>query len=430
MRLVGNLHAEMLLGLSLRGAGAVSSFALLWLIARTFGADAVGLYQIGLATITLLSAAVALGLPELVIRQLSRLIGRDELGDARATLLACCRSVGWRGIAGGVLLAVLAVPFSRHVLAEPEAAWFLISFAPAVLLLAMLRLTNAFLRTTGRVIASQSLEGVFYTTLAAGALAIAWAIGEAREPLLPVWFYQIGIVLAALISWLLTRRVIAGWPQRGAVLIKPNDGIFIAAAPLIGYAFDWLVLLIITRMLGLEEAGIYRTAFQFCLLFMLINTSFATMAGPHIARAGGEGDQARVKSIVRSAALVGLGLSLPFAIIGWAVPEWLLGLFGPEFRRGALAMQILILAQVINVGFGPVGTALVMLRRERFVLLFEAVAILGGVAIAWLLVEPYGITGVAVGPLLASAIRNVANWVRLRAVLARDDLTLESDRAA
>ena len=416
MRLVGNLHAEMLLGLFLRGTGAISSFALLWLIAHIYGANVVGLYQVGLTTSVLFGTAAALGLPELVIRQVARLIGRGELGDARATFLASCRYILARGSICAVGIAALAVPFSRFVLKEPQAGPFLIVFAPSVLLVALLRLTNSLLRTTGRVFASQSLEGVFYTTLAAALLAILWAAGWAEEPLLPVWLYQIGFAAALLISWLMARRVIHDWP-RGTVRVGPNDGIFIAAAPVTNFAGDWLLLLIVTTFLGLGEAGIYRTAYQFCMIFQLVNSSFAIMAGPHIARAGGEGDYPQVGQIVRSAGLIGVGLCLPVALAGWIAPGWLLGLFGDEFRQGALALQILVLAQVINVGCGPVGTALVMLHRERYVLLLELVATGAGVLVAVLLVGRLHIAGVAIGTLVATAIRNLSNLYKLGRVL-------------
>jgi len=423
--LVGNLYAEMLLGLVLRGLGAVSSFALMWMIARIYGAGTIGLYQLGLTTIVLLATIAALGLPELVIRDLSHLISRGELANARTSFLACCRYVFWRGIICAALLALLAAPFSRYVLGEPAVASFLVAFAPTALFLGLLRLTTALLRTTGRVVASQSLEGVFYTSLAALCLAIAWRLGLADNNLLPVWFYQIGCGLAVLLSWLLVRRAISDWPK-GRSLIRPNDGVFIAAAPLTAHTGDWIHLLIVTSLLGLAEGGIYRTAFQFCMLFQLVNTSFNVMLGPHLARAAGAGDRTEVNRIVRSAGLVGVGLCLPFAIAGWTTPTWLLGLFGPEFHEGALSLQILVTSQIISVARGPAGTALVMMHRERYVLALEIVAVAAGVVAALVLVGPLSIGGVACGPLVATLIRSVASSIKLREVLGATPQPMES----
>ena len=416
MRLAGNLRLEMLLGLFLRGAGALSSFVLTWLIARMFGADAVGLYQLGLTTTNLSAMLVGLGLPVLLVRTLSDLVRRDHWGDARATFVGACRAIVWRGVPAAILVAGLAAPFARHVLGEPGVAPFLVIFAPAALCLALLQLSNSLLRTVGRVATSQSLEGVFYTSLAALVVAIAWWSDAGQGPLLAVWAYVLSLAMALAASLWLARRTILQWP-RGQNVLRANQGASIASAPLAMAGGEWLILLLITTQVGIAATGIYRTAFQFCMLFQLVNASFAMMAGPHLARAAGAGEPARVRSIVRTAGLLGLAICLPLAVAGLVFPGTILALFGPEFRQGALALQILVVSQAINVGFGPVGAALVMLHRERYVLVFEVVATLAGIGVALATLEPLGIAGAAVGMLVASATRNTANYVKMRAVL-------------
>jgi O-antigen/teichoic acid export membrane protein len=417
MRLAGNLHAEMLLGLTLRGAGALSSFVLLWMIARLFGADAVGLYQLALTTTTLSAMFVGLGLPVLLVRTLANLIQQDRLGDARATFMACCRAILWRGLPVIALIAVLAEPFARHLLGEARVAPFLAVFAPAALLLALLLLSNSLLRTAGRVVVSQSLEGAFYTTLAALVLAVAWTNDWDASALLPALAYVVSLAFALAISLYLSLRLIVDWPA-GSSALRPTQGVSVAAAPITMAGGEWLILLMITFHLGIAAGGVYRTAFQFCMLFQLVNSSFAMMVGPHLARAAGAQEPARIRVIVRSAGLIGLAICLPLALAGLFVPGWILGLFGPEFQQGALALQILVVSQAINVGFGPVGAALVMLHRERYVLALEIVATAAGLAVAYVTIGPLGIAGAALGVLFASTTRNVANFLKMRSVLS------------
>jgi O-antigen/teichoic acid export membrane protein len=156
------------------------------------------------------------------------------------------------------------------------------------------------------------------------------------------------------------------------------------------------------------------------MLFQLVNASFATMAGPHIARAAAAGEKQDVLRIVRTAGLIGLALCVPLTIAGLVAPGWILGLFGPAFPPGAAALQVLVAAQTINVALGPVGTALIMVGRERTVLVVEAVATFTGVALAVLSLGTLGIAGVAMGSLAASIIRNGSNAVLLRRALAQD----------
>ena len=82
MRLAGNLHAELLLGFFLRGAGAISSFALVWVIARAFGPATIGLFQIGLATANLASVLAAQGLDRVIVRVASVALAEGRTSDA------------------------------------------------------------------------------------------------------------------------------------------------------------------------------------------------------------------------------------------------------------------------------------------------------------------------------------------------------------
>lgn len=418
MRLPGNLRAELLLGLSLRGAGAVSSFALVWMIARLFGAEVVGLYQLGLVTVTLASLFVSLGLDFVLVREVAGLLREERKGDARAVYLRCRAVVLRHGIPACLVVGALAIPLGKYVLGEPRAAAFIAVFAPAVLLLALLKIGNAMLRTTRRIVLSQSLEGVFYSTFAMLVLAGAWVSDRAVFPLLPAVAWIGGLALATAVSLIVIRRTTSDWPD-GSSAIRSTAGAQIAAAPMLTSGGDWLVLLMISAFGTVADTGVYRVAFQICLLFQLVNASFATMAGPHLARAASAGEPDQIRQVVRSAGAIGLGLCLPLAIAGLFAPGWILGLFGPEFRTGALALQLLVVAQVVNVGFGPVGTGLVMMGRERFVLGIEIAATLVSVATAAATFGSMGLAGPALGVLAASVIRNGGNYIGLaRAVRA------------
>jgi O-antigen/teichoic acid export membrane protein len=172
---------------------------------------------------------------------------------------------------------------------------------------------------------------------------------------------------------------------------------------------NWLILMLIGALLGAADAGIFRTAVMICMLMELINTSFATMAGPHLARAAGAGDTARLRRIILVAGGIGITLAAPLGLLALLAPEWLLGLFGPEFSAGANALQWIAVGQMVNVAAGPVGVALVMQKRERPMLLIEFCATLCGLATTVVLLPVWGLAGAGLGVLVAATIRNVTN---------------------
>lgn len=410
------LRFEMLLGLGLRGVSAVASFAITWTIARIFGAEAVGLYQTGFVTANFVSLMVSLGLDILLVREASRMVREDRMGDARATyqaILAIMLRSGVLVIAG---LALLAWPLTHLVLGEPAALPFLLVMAPVVLLLPLLKLSTALLRILGRVTLSQSLEGVSYSSIALVGLATAWLLGWTHWNLLPAVLYPAAMALSVAAALYLAGRAIRAWPI-GAAQVRAHSAWPIITAPLASQGGNWIILMLVTTIAGIGATGVYQTAVQIGMMFQLVNASFAMMVGPHLAREASAGNGAAVRSILRNAGLMGLGLCLPLTVLGLIVPGWIMGLFGDQFRNGALALQILVTAQTINVGFGPVGTALIMMRREKLVLKMEMFASVSGLLVAFAAIGSYGIAGAASGVLVASAIRNFGNYISVRIAL-------------
>jgi O-antigen/teichoic acid export membrane protein len=408
----GKIGVDLAIGLTLRGLGAVSSFALVWLIARASGAGVVGAYQLGLTSATVLGLMAVTGLDMLLIREAARTEAGGSKGDLKATYRAGRRLIARLGLAGGIAMLAGGGIMAAGLVGDRQAALVILAFAPAVPLLALLRHGNAMLRSQGNVLLSQSLEGVFYTSLAALVIAAAWWSGVALEPaLLPVP-YLVGLGAA----WLLCRRAVAAltrdW-QDGTARLDWRAGLRTTGAPLIMMTGEWVTLVLLGAMAGLAEAGVYRTAFLFCMLFQLVNASFGTMAGPHLARAHARGSREEVLATTLKVGLIGLVLVAPLTAACVLVPELLLGLFGPDFVEGALALQVLAAAQTLNVMFGPVGTALVMVGEERKVLWIEVAATGLVIALAAALIPAMGLSGAAIGFAAGTVLRNGAARVML-----------------
>lgn len=410
MKLNGNLHLELLLGLALRGGSAISSFAISIFVARLFGADVFGLYQIGIATATLAASLVGLGLDTNLVRLAGRKLPQNETGDVGEAYRQSRRIALRFGAGIMVLTALAAWPLSQWVISDGRSFGFILVMLPIILFLPLMRLSNALLRSIGRVFASQTLEGVSYSTLTLAGLGCLAVFGATNQPLAPALLYSASIVAVALIAVLLAHRTVSDWPE-GTAKITPLATLPILAAPLIMTTGEWLVLMTIAKLGSVADAGIYRVAFQVCMLFQLVNTSFAMMAGPHLSRAAGSGDRLQFVRTIRTAGLIGLLLCAPLAVAAIGFPGQILSIFGPEFLSGALALQLLVAAQVVNVGFGPVGVGLVMLHKEKRLLVTEAIASLAVVGVAAATIGSLGIVGASFGILTGSVLRNAINFL-------------------
>ena len=156
---------------------------------------------------------------------------------------------------------------------------------------------------------------------------------------------------------------------------------------------------------------------QFGLLFTLVRNSFDQMVGSHIAARYADGQYRAMLAIARKTGIVGGALCLPLLIAIVAFPEWLLGLFGPGFVRGAPALVILGIGQFIAVTVGPIGTVLDMAHREHIAMRIEIGVTMVTIALFLVLIPLYDLTGAAMAITIAITGRAIALLIANRAFI-------------
>ncbi|WP_158611038.1 lipopolysaccharide biosynthesis protein [Aurantiacibacter spongiae] len=416
---LGRLRFELILGLVLRGASAVTGFALVWLIVQVFGAEVVGLYQLGIVTMTLSSVLACQGLDRILVRDASVAIHEGNLAEGKAKFLTACTRILCVGIPLTVLIVVFADPLANRLLREPAAAVHLRILAPALVTTAIIRVSASLLRARGDVMLSQSLDGWTYSGIAAIVVGSIWLSGMTADARLPAAAYLGGTTIVMTAGLIVVVRMTRGWTVDRKAALSVAPGLRIAGFNALAQFNTWIGLALLTASAGAASAGIFRVGFQFCLLFTLINSSFAMMIGPHIARAAAVRDAGGVKGTLRTATLLGCGICLPLLLGLMVFAEDAMRLFGPDFIRGANALRVLAAGQFLNVAFGPVGAALTMMKSEKAVLRIEVVATAAGVLLTIVLIPPYGMLGAAIGATSAIILRNTLSFATLRFRLRR-----------
>ncbi|MCX7284560.1 MAG: oligosaccharide flippase family protein [Novosphingobium sp.] len=407
---------DLLIGLGLKGTGAVASFGLNLLISRAMGAEGVGVYQIALATATLLAVASNIGLDTVVLRSVAVAWRKGEFGMARAAIVRALRVVAMFGLGIGLTMALLAWPMTHLLMGQPDLQLPIMIMAIAVPAIAMVRTISASIRATGNVFLSQSLDGISYTGLTLLTLGGLWLWQGSLPPLAPEIAYAASCVIIVLFGLTRIRKLIHGWPH-GEQTVSLKSGFRIMVIYLAAFFCDWIAVVTLGTWHGPAEAGIYRVAVQFGLLFTLVRNSFDQMVGSHIAARYADRQYRGMLAIARKTGLMGGALCLPLLIAIVAYPEWLLGLFGPGFVRGAPALVILGIGQFIAVTVGPIGTVLDMAHREHIAMRIEIGVTVMTVALFLVLIPLYDLTGAAMAITLAILGRAVALLVANRAFI-------------
>jgi len=405
----GRLGAQTVMAFGLKIWTAAASFGISWLIARQFGAAGSGHFGIAVSTLTILCFLVLAGLDTTVVR--------FAAGDLREGNRAAARGVINSGALAVAVLAPLTIGtlwllrdrLAHEVLRQPDMAALLGIMLWVTVPLALQRMASAGLRASGRVFASQLFDGPVATTLNLAVMS-AVALSGGAPLLTSAAIYLSGIGCGCVGAWIVLRRGTRDWP---AALRRPVVPLVIAGLPVLASNLsnlftEWFTTISLGATWPAAVVGQYRAAWQFVAVAGLVQIAMDTIIGPRIAAAARVGANDEIAQIARKSLLLALALATPVFVVLIAFPGPLLGIFGPEFRGGALALQILAIGQLVRLASGPLGSILVMTGNQRWVLVYAGLGVVLCAGFVALLVPAYGAVGAAIATSATVVLRNVA----------------------
>ncbi len=311
----------------------------------------------------------------------------DPDGRVRAT-------VGWSALIAGLALALAltaaAIPISA-ALSHREIAAVLAGLAPIVLLNAACTLPGVRVQRTGATwifalgdIAS-AIAGIAMALV--GALN-GWEVWSLVAQQLVLWTVRTALLQA------LAGEAFPGRPSRAALAYLIRHGLPLVGANLLSLFSASIDNLLIGRLLGVEQLGIYALAYQIVRIpdAVLVSPLLVSFL-PAVARLDHRATAARLLDTWR----VIFGLVAPLMLGLALVADLLVGLLlGPRWAGAAALLRLLAPAAIAQA----MGLAAVMLLlgRGRSTLQFGA-AVLTATLMAGGVVAgtPFGLVGIAAG---------------------------------
>jgi len=397
--LLRTLAADSLLALAIKVLSLPLGYYTLILLARLYGAEAMGTYTLGAYLLTTLAVVCRLGLDTGVLRFLAAAGPEADRHRLWALLGPALLLVTGTGALAGLGLWAAGGWLAQRFQA-PQLPHLLFWVAWLVPLCAALGVGAEALRALGGVrwvVCCQN--GVFPGLLlflllvfsgwvtcgppAAGILGLALALSHLGAGLLLV--IRLGVVL---------RRRPGGRSQGDlGALLRYSAPLFANALLLLAYgSLDSLLLSWFqppAQVAYLEAAG--RTALLVSLPLVAVNA----VLPPLFSRLHQEGELRQLEALARAAARWTYYLALPLALGCLLLAPQILGWFGAGFEAGALALRLLALAQLVNVACGSVGFLLAMTGHQLVLTRILALTGLTGLPLMALGAAMGGLTGLA-----------------------------------
>lgn len=391
--------------------GMAFTYGLMLAIARRFGPEGNGYFNLFTAWMAVLGTLATLGLSSSNVRSVAEYSAKGEWGRLLPLHKGVLRAVipfslllglgllvwremvlrGWAGDAGlpaPVMLAMaLVIPFSALLLVNVE-----------------------FIRGTRRVAVSELLRSP--AGLGLTFLAVLLISGG---PMVPVVANALVIVAMSLLAFWLVRYYIRKLVRRHQAPLLPIDMrehlalalpmIVTAMASTINGRLDTIML---AWYRPPEIIGIYGTAVKISIAIEFVIGAIKTIAMPKIAGMYHAGRHGELRETLDYAAKLVFWATAPVSVLLIIFAGPIMGFLGPEFTEGATVLRIMTVAHFISASSGMVGAFLNMTGGQVAFSRIVVAAVVLNVALNLLLIPPFGMTGAAVAAGATLSLWNIA----------------------
>jgi O-antigen/teichoic acid export membrane protein len=390
-------------------------------VARMLGADALGVYALGMTIVGFFGLFNGLGLPQAAVRFVAAYSATLQYQRLHAFLRrAIVLLFGANIILAGLMIMV--GPWVARKLYQSQ------DLVPYLGLFAMIAVTGAFGGFLGQVLAGYkdvALRTLITSFIASplnivlGVILLALGMGLRGYVLAQVASSLVVLCLLIAVTWKLTPAP-ARHRSSGSTPLEPEVFWFSAAVfgvSCLEYLLSQTDKIVMGAFLDVRHVGIYSVAASLVTFVPVALQSVNQIFAPTIADLHARHEQDLLGRIFQTLTKWIVAFTLPLSIVMIVYSKPLMRLFGPAFEVGWIVLILGTLGQLINAGTGSVGFLLLMsgnqnrlVRIQTVMAVFLVVATLG-------LVRPFGMIGVAAAAALTTAITNYLCLKEVRSAL-------------
>ncbi len=389
-----------------RGGGTFLGFLFNLVLARLLGAVGSGVFFLALSFVLFFEAFGRLGLEWSLVRYTASAVAQQNWGTLKGIYI---QSIRICAVATGILTCILLLSagWIGRLFDKPEIVQPLIVLTWAIMPIALARLMAASLRGLKLTFKSQMIESILPVGCA---LLLIYPLASVAGVNGVAIGYLAGWIVALFVGWRLYRHATSGFANT-----QPTFAIRTLLAS--SYSLVWITIsgLLMNQfaifVLGASgdpaEVGIFNVAMRTSLVLTFVLYAANNILLPKFAELISLGNAADLEKMARNSVTIMSLLVLPIWFVIVLFSSQIMGWFGSDFRAGAMALQIMAHAQLVNVLSGPAGDLLIMGGHERLTRFITSMALLVNIVLCILLIPHFGIAGAAVAVACSSIFQSL-----------------------
>lgn len=405
-------------GFAIRLATVGFSFAASILFARALGLENYGIFVFWTAAAGMLGTLLSFGTPTLVMREIAAARGT---GDASTQSAAVTYGFVMTASITAVLLAtgLVAAGFrssSDLLLAAPLLAFLV----PAATGWASLQVS--LLLAHEQIVPSQLLGMVVPVGTVVGAACLFLFGPERNNPSDALLVTLIAATIGFLASLLTANALVpvrnrtpasfGSAAKQAPVWLKL--GILFALNQFLVNAITQIDILMLSWLSTPAETASYHVASRICLATTFFYGSVVAVTAPTIAKLHAADNLQALARFVRKASLMSFIGTAMCSILTICFGDYLVFLFGRDFSRAEMVMNILIIGWLFHVGFGLNQVTLTMTAATKATVGILAAAAILNTGLNAALIPGWGGTGAATASAVSIVALSLGFWVAVR----------------
>jgi O-antigen/teichoic acid export membrane protein len=367
-------------------------------LARTLGAEALGIYALGMTIVGLLGLFNALGLPTAATRFVAAYCARGEFSRLGTFLRGSLSLLAVCNVLLGLLLLVFGPWVAIHFYHLPALSSYLWAFG----LIMFFGVLNTFL---GQVMAGYHdvARRTVITHFLGSPVNILFAV-----ILISIGFRLYGYLAAqvgsaflvfVLLLWSVWKMTPGEVWTLGSIAPVEREVVTFSAAAFGTAGLEFILAqgdkILLGRYLDVRQVGIYAVAMAVVGFVPIALQSVNQIFSPTISELHATGNHSMLQLLYATLTKWVLVLTIPLALTMIVFARPLMEMFGPTFVPGAKVLAIGAVGQLLNCAVGSVGFLLLMSGNQLRLVKIQAVNAVFLIVLGLILVPRMGTTGAA-----------------------------------
>lgn len=411
------LISDSFFSLFIKILGAILGFVLSVIISRKIGAEQLGFYYLSLSIVSIFAALASFGIHVALLK----VIPNDKVNNNGSFINQLVISSVILVFLTSTTLLIISLTnlniISAFFDSSPDFEYTLKVLLYAFPFMSVIVVMSHAIQAVGSVKVSMIFSGVLQNILIIPFIFLI-DVNNSYELSFAYFSSVIFVVFFSFLYWRRNTNIVSKYYDFGRI---KND-----MSLLISNSFPIYMVLILTEvntqiyqlMLGKfltsEEVSYFGIASRFAVITSFIFVAVNRVFSPKLAESFAKGNKVELERQCQLATLLLVIGGVPIVLLLVFFSEQWISLFGDEFSPASGVLQILALAQGVNIITGPVGQLLHMTGKSDHLRNYVFFSLLITLSLGWYIIPLYGALGAAYSQLISVTIVNFLSLYAVR----------------